>query len=182
MSQWIGYQIILGAGRGIGMQIVCFPLQFFSSPFTPKTYSFLVLIVRNPQPIIAIQNTLQPSEIAIAMSLLMFGHTIGGAVFLTLGQTIFTSSLRVEILKYAPSVDSNTIIAAGATAIRVLITDKSQLAGVLLAVSRSLNRVFYLTAGAAVGSFCFAWGMGWKDIRKKKGEVLALNTDEEIKV
>ncbi|KAH6714975.1 MFS multidrug transporter [Leptodontidium sp. MPI-SDFR-AT-0119] len=153
MSQWIGYQIILGAGRGTGMQI----------------------------PIIAIQNTLEPSEIAIATSLLMFGHTIGGAVFLTLGQTIFTSSLRVKIPEYAPSVEPNMVIAAGATAIRVVITDKIQLAGVLLAVSRSLNRVFYLTTGAAVGSFCFAWGMGWKDIRKKGG-VLALNTDEEINV
>ena len=112
----------------------------------------------------------------------MFGHTIGGAIFLTLGQTIFTSSLRAEIPKYAPDVDSNIVIAAGATGIRVAITDKNQLAGLLLAVSRSLNRVFYLTAGAAVGSFCFAWGMGWKDIRKKKGDVLALNTDEEVKV
>lgn len=44
MSQWIGYQTILGAGRGTGMQIVCvFQLQFFclffySPPLPPNIY------------------------------------------------------------------------------------------------------------------------------------------------
>ena len=59
------------------------------------------------------------------------------------------------------------MIAAGATAIRTAIA-ADNVPGVLLAYSKSVDRVFYLAVGAAVGCFIFAWGMGWKDIRKKK--------------
>ena len=37
----------------------------------------------------------------------------------------------------------------------------------LVAYAKSVDRVFYLTAGAAVGCFVFGWSMGFKDIRKK---------------
>jgi hypothetical protein len=40
-----------------------------------------------------------------------------------------------------------------------------------MAYSKSVDRVFYLATGTGVGWFCFAWGMGWKDIRKKKPAV-----------
>jgi hypothetical protein len=101
------------------------------------------------------------------MSLIMFSQTFGGAVFLSLAETIFSNSLRSELPRYAPSINPEVVIAAGATAIWDAVT-KNELAGVLIAYSKSVDRVFYLAAGAAVGCFCFAWGMGRKDIRKKK--------------
>ncbi|KAH8125989.1 hypothetical protein FP744_10006206 [Trichoderma asperellum] len=139
IGEWIGYQVLLGAGRGIGMQM----------------------------PIIAIQNALEHSQIAIATSFLIFSHTIGGAAFLTLAQTLFTNGLRSELAVYAPSVDLRTIVATGVVSIRNEMIDKNQLQGFLLAFTKSLNLVFYLTAGAGACSFVFAWGMGWKDIRIK---------------
>jgi hypothetical protein len=101
------------------------------------------------------------------MSLIMFSQTFGGAIFLSFADTIFTNSLKSQLPQYAPSVNPEVVIAAGATAIRNVVA-KNELAGVLVAYGKSVDRVFYLTAGAAVGCFCFAWGMGWKDIRKKK--------------
>lgn len=59
------------------------------------------------------------------------------------------------------------ILAAGATAFRDVVAG-DRLAGVLKAYSVSIDRVFYLVCGASVGAFCLGWGMGWKDIRKKK--------------
>jgi len=100
------------------------------------------------------------------MSLVMFSMTIFGAAFLTFADTIFTNSLKTQIPHYAPAVDPKVVIAGGSAAIRDVFTG-DDLAGVLLAYSKSVDRVFYLTAGAGVGAFCFAWGMGWKDIRKK---------------
>lgn len=116
---------------------------------------------------IAVQNTLQPVQIPIAMALLMFSQTFGGALFLSFSDTIFTNSLKALIPTYAPSIDANTVINAGANGFRRLISS-SNLRNVLVAYAKSVNWVFYLTASAGVCCFIFTWGMGWKDIRKKK--------------
>jgi hypothetical protein len=139
IGKWIGYQVIIGFGRGLGLQM----------------------------PFVAIQNTLPASMISISMSLLTFTQTLGGAVMLTCGETIFTNSLRETIPTYANGVNPEAIIAAGATGFRGIITNPTQLAGVLIAYSKSIDRVFYLAIGCSCACFFCAWGMGWKDIRKK---------------
>ncbi|KAL9623476.1 MAG: hypothetical protein Q9160_002156 [Pyrenula sp. 1 TL-2023] len=138
-GKWIGYQILLGVGRGLGIQV----------------------------PLIAVQHTLPPAQISIAMALLMFSQNFGGALFLSFGETILANSLKTQIPKYAPSVDPKIVINAGATGFRAVV-DKSLLHGVLKAYATGVDRVFYLTAAAGVVCLVFSWGMGWKDIRKKK--------------
>jgi hypothetical protein len=101
------------------------------------------------------------------MALLMFSQAIGGALFLSFSETIFTNSLKILVPQYAPSVDAQAIIDAGATGFRTLIKG-AELAGVLVAYSKSIDRVFYLAVGAAIASFTFGWLIGFKDIRKKK--------------
>jgi hypothetical protein len=100
------------------------------------------------------------------MSLVMFSQAFGGAICLAFAETIFSNSLKSTLVQYAPSVNPGAVIAAGGTAIQNVVKE-TELAGVLLAYSRSVDRVFYLAAGAGVGWFCFAWGMGWKDVRKR---------------
>jgi len=101
------------------------------------------------------------------MALIMFSQSFVGALFLSFSDTIFTNSLKTLVPKYAPSVDPQTVINAGATGFRTVV-DGVQLKGVLVAYAKSLDRVFYLTVGAAVGSFLFGWFMGFKDITKKE--------------
>jgi hypothetical protein len=112
-----------------------------------------------------VQNTLPPAQIALAMALIMFSMSFAGALFLTFCATIFTNSLKSLIPKYASTVDPQVVIDAGATAFRTHISAAS-LSGVLVAYAKSVDRVFYFTCGAAVSCFIFAWGMGWKDIRR----------------
>ena len=162
-GKWIGYQIILGTGRGLGMQMV--RLNFSVAHFSISIH--LLIYDRSSQPIIAVQNTLPPTQIAPAMALLMFSTSFGGALFLSFGEVIFSNSLKALIPIYAPAVDPQTIIDSGATGFRTHI-HAADLAAVLVAYAKSVDRVFYLTAGLGVGCFIFAWGMGWKDIRKKK--------------
>jgi hypothetical protein len=102
---------------------------------------------------LAVQNTMTPSQIPLAMALVF-------------SNTIFTNSLKTLVPKYAPSVNPQVVINAGATGIRTMI-EGAELVGVLVAYAKSVDRVFYLTAGAALGSFTFGWFMGFKDIRKK---------------
>ncbi|KAL2192220.1 hypothetical protein P885DRAFT_48197, partial [Corynascus similis CBS 632.67] len=135
--KWIGYQIIIGPDRGLGLQI----------------------------PIIAIQNTLSPPQIPVAMALVMFGQALSGSVFLNLCHAIFTNSLNDLIPQDALSVNVLTSIDAGAAGIQTSV-HQPDLAGVLVAYAESVGRVFYLTAGLAVGSFVFGWFMGSKDIRR----------------
>jgi hypothetical protein len=138
-GEWIGYQIIVGFGRGLGLQM----------------------------PFVAVQNTLPPKMISISMSLLAFLQTLGGALMLTFGETVFTNSLRSTIPTYSKGINAEAIIEAGATKIRAIVTNPDDLAGVLVAYSKSIDRVFYLTVACSGVGFLFAWGMGWKDIRKK---------------
>ncbi|KAJ5855942.1 MFS multidrug transporter [Penicillium soppii] len=144
VREWVGYEILVGAGRGLGLQM----------------------------PVIAVQNTLPPDTVSISMSLLSFSQTFGGAVFLTVGGTIFTNSLSVILPTYAPGVDPEAVIAAGGTGLRQLISNPKLLAGVLIAYGKAVDRVFYLALGCACATFLSSLGMGWNDIRKKEEPLL----------
>ncbi|OJJ08177.1 hypothetical protein ASPVEDRAFT_89407 [Aspergillus versicolor CBS 583.65] len=151
-AKWIGYQIVLGSGRGIGMQMG----------------------------IIAIQNLLPPEKIPVGIAFMIFCQNFAGAIFVVVGEVIFTQQLVKQILAHAPSVSVEAALAAGASAssVRALVPDGSpELAGVLLAFSNSVDKVFYLLMGLCLAGFVAAFGMGWVDIRKnaKKPEAESEN-------
>lgn len=138
-GHWIGFQILAGAGRGM----------VFQAPF------------------LAIQHAVKPNQISVAVGLLSFGQNVGGAVLLTLANTVFDNSLKSQLRSHAPGVDPEAVIAAGATAFRSVVPVAS-VPGVILAYANSVDRVFYLAVGLSVASFFCTFGLGWKDIRAKK--------------
>ena len=101
------------------------------------------------------------------MSLVTFCQTFGGTLFLTFAQTIFNHSLAEGLDKFAPTVNPQEVINAGASAIRQVVKPE-EVEGVLKAYNLGFDRNFYLSAGAALGTFIFCWGMGWHSIKKKK--------------
>lgn len=101
------------------------------------------------------------------MSILMFIQTLSGAVFLTFADVIFSTGLKSLVPKYAPNVNPQTVIAAGATGIRDVVPGQD-LPGVLKAYAKSVDHVFYMATALGVWGVIFSFGMGWKDIRKKK--------------
>ena len=101
------------------------------------------------------------------MSLVIFAQTFGGAVFLTFAQTDFNDGLRKGIATFAPSISAETVIAAGASAVREVVP-KAELAGVLLAYNQAVQHAFYLATGAAAGTLLFCWGLGWRSVKKAK--------------
>lgn len=166
----IGYQIILGAGRGLGMQMV---FNAFISFFEPhldiwvQQQLFRISADITCKPILSVQTFLPRPQIAIGTAFIMLGHTFGGAFSLSIAQTIFSNILRTELQHYAPEVNTQSIISAGAAAIRKVVSADS-LPGVLKAYSVAVNNVFYFTAAAGVCSFVFSGGLGWTDVRKKE--------------
>jgi hypothetical protein len=134
---WIGYQILMGAGRGMGIQI----------------------------PIVAVQNNAPKEEISTVNALVVFSQNLGGVVWLTLAQVVFSNHLRYGLETYAPDVNPELVIVAGARGVREAVP-AALLPGVLLAYSKAFDHVMYLTTGAAGATFLSAFGMGWKSIKK----------------
>lgn len=103
----------------------------------------------------------------MGMSLVTFSQTFGGSIFLTLTQTIFGHGLDSGLQQYAPSVNVQTVITAGATAFRQAV-EPGEIDGVVKAYNLAINHIFYLAVGTAVGVFIFSWGIGWHKIDKEK--------------
>ncbi|MCJ1378823.1 hypothetical protein MMC17_001922 [Xylographa soralifera] len=137
-GDWIGYQILQGVGRGFGLLI----------------------------PILAVQHSSTKEDVSILTALVIFSQLFGGAVFLSLAQVIFGTSLRSNLAIYAPDANAEAIIAAGATAVRNAVP-ASSLPGVLLAYSKAVDQVMCLSTGVAGGALLSAFGMGWISIKKK---------------
>lgn len=119
------------------------------------------------QPIIAIQNNVPAANLSVGMAVLIFTQTFAGSLFLAFSQTAFTSGLGQALHTFAPHVDVETLLLAGASAVREVVPQGS-LYGVLLAYNQAINHVFYITVGAAMASFVFCWGMGFKNMKKVK--------------
>lgn len=120
------------------------------------------------QPILAAQNSLAAQYIPIAIATLIFAQNMVTAIWLTIASTIFENSLRTLIMEYAPSVDAEAVINAGATGIRDVVPAGPVLTQVLAAYSKAIDNTFYLSTASLAASLLFVWGTGWKDIRKKK--------------
>ncbi|KAK3313584.1 putative MFS multidrug transporter [Apodospora peruviana] len=138
-AMWVGFLIVLGIGRGTALQM----------------------------PLISVQAILPEDQIPTSMALLIFSQTIGGAIFITIANTIFANSLVKKLVEYVPDIDVPRVLAAGATGFTKVVPD-AQLPGVLRAYADSIDLVFYLPVAAALLILVFAWGMGWNDIREKK--------------
>lgn len=137
-GKWIGYQIIGGVGRGLGIQV----------------------------PFLSIQHNLSPTDMPVAIALLVTAQTYFGALFLSFGDTILTNSLRSSLESSMPESQADAIAHAGASGFRKIVPD-GQLGDVLRAYSTSIDRVFYMTTALAGLCFVFSFGLGWVDVRKK---------------
>ncbi|EXJ71097.1 uncharacterized protein A1O5_06090 [Cladophialophora psammophila CBS 110553] len=145
-AKWIGYQVVMGIGRGAGMQMA----------------------------LVAIQNAIPASQIPIDMAILIFFQNFGSSVTVVISNTIFTQTLKSTLPRYAPSVSPQAALRAGssAEAVRALVPvgRPDELGGVLRAYSESLRNVFYLLVGLAAVGAVLSLGMGWKNVGKKKEE------------
>lgn len=145
-SHWIGYQTIYGFGIGCGFQ---------TSHLAP-------------------QNVLARADVPLGMGLMFFMQQLGGSVFLSVGQNIFSSQL-VDRMSGIADVNSQAILNAGATAYRNMVP-LNDLNTVINAYSYALTRVFILSAALSACTILGAGIVEWKSIKGKKSR--PSNTDE----
>ena len=143
-SMWIGYQVIFGLGMGFGMQ----------------------------QALIAAQTVLHIDDVPIGTSIIMFSQTLGGALFISVGQNIFTNRLLSNLMSRVPNVDPGLVLKTGATSLAHTI-DPKYLSGVLFAYNKALTQTYYVSVAMACLSMIGALGMEWKSVKGKKLEAVA---------
>jgi len=136
-AKWISYQIIYGLGDGCGMQ----------------------------QPLIAVQTALPARDIPMGISVLIFIQTMGGAIFISVAQSMFASRLLANLREFAPAVDTHAILNSGATSFRAVISDKARLADVLFAYNRALTQTFILSLVLACGSIFGSAMVEWNRVK-----------------
>ncbi|KAF2799290.1 MFS general substrate transporter [Melanomma pulvis-pyrius CBS 109.77] len=139
-AQWIGYQVLYGVGIGFGFQ---------TSNLVP-------------------QNVLPRADVPLGMALTFFMQQLGGAVFLAVGQNIFSSQL-VSSLDGIAGLDTKAIIDTGATALRTIVPAE-ELGTVINAYSHALTRVFIMTAALSACMIVGALMVEWKSIKAEKSD------------
>ncbi|KAM0326211.1 hypothetical protein ACHAQA_006808 [Verticillium albo-atrum] len=140
---WICYQLLAGAGVGFGMQ----------------------------QPMIAVQVVLDMADVPTGSAIVIFLQTIGGAIFVTVGHTVFNNELIAGIREYVPGLDPMMAIELGATTIQDMV-DPDQLPGLRLAYNEALTMCFLVSAVAAAVSIIGALCCEWKSVKGKKVEAV----------
>ena len=125
------------------------------------------------------QAVLEPSELSMANSLMMFAQALLTAITLAVSNTILDEGLRSEIPKHAAAVNPEEVIAAGATRYRDVIS-ATNIPGVVLSYTNSIDFVFYISLACAILAFLIAPTMGWVDIRKKKTKSSTKKTQDAV--
>ena len=138
-KHWIGYQMIYGIGIGSGFQTCT----------------------------LAPQHVLPAADVPLGMGLMFFMQQLGGSVFLSVGQSIFSGQL-VDRLSGIAGLDTETIINTGVTAVRKIVP-ASELGTVVNAYSYALTRVFIMTAALSACTVFGALSVEWKSIKGEKG-------------
>ncbi|KAJ7908691.1 hypothetical protein B0H13DRAFT_656054 [Mycena leptocephala] len=86
-AHWIGYQVVFGFGVGFGMQA----------------------------PLMAAQTVLELKDVPIGSSINMFLQTLGGALFISVGQNVFQNKLISGLVARVSGVSPQIVFLAGAT-------------------------------------------------------------------
>ncbi|KAF2206021.1 MFS general substrate transporter [Delitschia confertaspora ATCC 74209] len=136
--KWIGYQFLFGAGVGFGMQ----------------------------QTLVAVQASLPAEDIPIGTALMMFAQTLGGALFISVAQNVFTNQLMKNLSSVVPALNPNIVLQVGATELKKVI-EKRFLDGVLYAYNKTLTQTFYVSVATAAASIV---GAVFVEFRSMKGK------------
>jgi predicted MFS family arabinose efflux permease len=134
-GKWIGYQIVAGVGWGLAFQI----------------------------PMIAVQGTVDPKDLASATGILLFFQGLGGAYIVSGGQAAFVNQMLLDITRNAPQIDKGQLILTGATALRRTFSGDT-LDTVIEGYMHGLNTVFAMAIACVGFSFLIALLTRWNKL------------------
>lgn len=144
-GKWFGYQVLTGAGIGVGFQ----------------------------SGVIVVQTVLPLSDVPVATACVSFFQTLGGALFIAVAQTLFQEGLLSRIRADAKELDATVFIHSGATQIRDILKMMGQegaLDVILQGYVDGLTHCFWITCACAIACFFVAAGLEWRSIKQGHGQ------------
>ncbi|KAJ4270420.1 hypothetical protein NW762_002101 [Fusarium torreyae] len=136
-SHWIAYQFLVGFGLGLGMQTAG----------------------------LAVQATLPKEDIPTGIAITFFGQQLGGAIFVSVGQSILNGRL-VERLSGIPNLDPKAVVNTGATDLRDIVPSE-YMPKVTEAYNYAITRIFFASVALAMAQLVCALCVEWKSIKPK---------------
>ena len=103
-------------------------------------------------------------------TILVFSQTLGGALFISVAQNVFTNRLMANLKSVVPDLDASLVLRVGATSLKQAIPEEF-LPGVQTAYNTTLSSTFYVSTALAALSLFGAVAMEWKSIKGKKVEM-----------
>jgi hypothetical protein len=137
-SRLIGYQILFGAGVGLGQQ----------------------------QAILAVQAGSKNVDIASGIALLCFSENFGGALFVSVAQNLWANKLAQNLQGIA-NIDAASVVKSGATQITSLTQDPNTIRAIRVAYNDSLLQPFLVALILLCVATFGAVGVDWKNIKAK---------------
>ncbi|KAI0473596.1 putative efflux pump [Xylariaceae sp. FL0804] len=134
---WIGFQVVFGAGVGLGMQ----------------------------QPFMAVQTVLDISDVPTGTATMTFMQALGGAIFVSVGQTVFTNKLVDSLASKFPSINPSAILTGGATDF-ISSLPPAVRAAVLLDYNDAITSTFKVAASLAAFTVLGSALVEWKNMKK----------------
>lgn len=136
-GEYIGYQILFGAGLGIAIQV----------------------------PVIAAQALSELADIPLVTASILFFQLASGAYAVSAAQSIFNNILIVKLPTLAPGVSASDIILAGSTGIPEAFS-KEQVPGILLSYMAGLKAAWAMGIALAGVTFVVSFLPQWKSIKR----------------
>ena len=146
-SRWIGYEVLTSLGIGMTVQ----------------------------QGYVAVQSVVTLEQLTIASALVSAFQALGGAIFISVGNTVLLNELYDAAL---PGIDIDAIIAAGATGFRFFVPGKG-IPALLDVYNRALQKVFEMALVCSALAFLVALGLEWRSIEGKKSDSKVLKSQSE---
>jgi hypothetical protein len=145
-GKWIGYQVLAGLGVGAGFQI----------------------------PMTSVQTVLSQEDIPVGSAIVVFFQSFGGALFISVGQSVFQNGLAKGVREFAPSVNPVTVLSTGATEIRRVLIQMGQgdqLPGIYQAYMVGLKDAYRVSLALTCVAFVAACCLEWRSVKGEKKEV-----------
>lgn len=137
-DEWIGHLALFGLAQGFGWQ----------------------------QPILVAQTVLPAPDIPTGTSLTTVCKLLGGALFVSVGENVFSKRLGEEIVKNVPSLDAAAVRQIDATELRQRV-DAALIPALVEAYNTALRSVWWICVGLSVVSVLGALGVEWRSVKNK---------------
>jgi hypothetical protein len=136
-AEWIGYQILLGLGIGLGM------LQSY----------------------IATQTVLDDADLPTGLTFIVFAQFLGSTISISTAQNILTNRLISNMRVFEPGINPSILLSMGITQLRAS-AGPSQLQNIVSAYKEALQITFFFAVATSGISFFAATGMEWRSVKK----------------